>query len=190
MLGPGRIQTQRLNLEPLSVEDADAMVEVLADPSLYAFTGGEPPTLPELKARYELQVSGRSPDATEEWLNWIVRLASDGEAIGFVQATVVETGADVAWVIAPRWQGKGYASEAAVALVRWLETNGIETITAFIHPDHMASAAVARRAGLTPTEEVVDGEIAWRRRSPCGFVLADVDAAADEIAGLNSAGAD
>ena len=165
MARPSRIQTQRLNLEPLRVKDADEMVEVLADPLIYLFMGGEPPTLPELQARYELQASGRSPDATQEWLNWIVRPTSDGAAIGFVQTTVVGSDAEVAWVIAPRWQGNDYASEAAVALVGWLERHGMETITAFIHPDHEASAKVARRAGLSQTDEMVEGEIAWRRSS-------------------------
>ena len=36
------------------------------------------------------------------------------------------------------------------------------TIVAAIHPDHAASAAVARRAGMTPTAERADGEIIWR----------------------------
>jgi hypothetical protein len=30
------------------------------------------------------------------------------------------------------------------------------------HPDHHASAAVAARAGLTPTGKYVDGEQVWR----------------------------
>ena len=41
----------RLTLEPLRVDHAPAMVEVLADPALYEFTGGRPPTLDELTAR-------------------------------------------------------------------------------------------------------------------------------------------
>ena len=157
------IKTERLSLEPLKVDDAQEMVEVLADPAIYRFTGGEPPTLPELQARYQLQVTGRSPDGTQAWLNWIVRLAAGGSAIGFVQATLVGSTADVAWLINPRWQGKGYASEAAIALVDWLRSQGVEAITAYIHPDHEASAKVARRAGLSPTDEIVDGEVAWRR---------------------------
>jgi hypothetical protein len=64
------------------------MVAVLGDPALYEFTGGEPPTLDELRERYERQAVGRSPDRSEEWLNWIVRITDDGHAIGFVQATI------------------------------------------------------------------------------------------------------
>jgi hypothetical protein len=35
-------------------------------------------------------------------------------------------------------------------------------LRAAIHPDHVASAAVAHSIGLAPTSEVVDGEIVWR----------------------------
>jgi RimJ/RimL family protein N-acetyltransferase len=49
------------------------------------------------------------------------------------------------------WQGQGIASEAARAVVRWLERRGVATITAHIHPDHHASAKVETREGLQPT---------------------------------------
>jgi RimJ/RimL family protein N-acetyltransferase len=81
-----------------------------------------------------------------------------------MQATVTDDGrsADVAWEIGVPWQGRGYASEAAVAIVGWLSKRGATGIRALVHPDHDASARVAARAGLVPTDEVVDGEIAWR----------------------------
>ncbi len=158
----GLLTTGRLRLEPLRLDHADEMVDVLADPTLYAFTGGEPPTLDELRLRHQWQIRGRSPDGTEEWLNWIVRLFADGRAIGFVQATVVEGRADVAWLIGVAWQGSGYATEAVQAMIGWLRLRGVDSITAHIHADHAASAAVAARVGLAPTEEIEDGEIVWR----------------------------
>ena len=156
------LTTGRLRLEPLRLDHADEMVDLLADPALYAFTGGEPPTLDELRLRYQWQISGRSPDGTEEWLNWIVRLAADGRTIGFVQATFVDGRADVAWLIGVAWQGSGYATEAAQAMIDWLRLRGVEAITAHIHADHAASSAVASRLGLAPTEEIEDGEVVWR----------------------------
>lgn len=146
------------------------MVAVLADPALYTFTGGEPPGLEDLRRRYAAQVAGHSPDGAEQWHNWIVRRADGGDAIGFVQATVVDAGvaADIAWVIGAPWQGRGYATEAAQALVAWLREAGVAAITAHVHPDHGASARVAARAGLAATDEVEDGERVWRLRSEEG----------------------
>jgi RimJ/RimL family protein N-acetyltransferase len=66
----------------------------------------------------------RSPDPDKVWLNWIVRRRSDAQAMGTVQATLTmrdcESTANVAWVIGVDWQGQGFASEAARALVGWL----------------------------------------------------------------------
>jgi RimJ/RimL family protein N-acetyltransferase len=158
-----RIRTERLELAPLRVTDADEMVRVFGDPALHAFTGGDPPALGALRTRFERLVVGRSADGSQIWHNWIARRRPDGTAVGTVQATV-EAGApraDIAWVIGVPWQGLGYASEAAEALVGWLVKAGITTITAHIHPDHRASAAVATRAGLRPTNETTDGERVW-----------------------------
>jgi RimJ/RimL family protein N-acetyltransferase len=161
------IATARLRLVPLRVEDAEEMAVVLAAPSLYVVTGGEPPTADELRDLYAAQVAGPE-DGDEAWRNWIVREGAEhaaddgGAATGYVQATVTGTTADVAWVIGEPWQGRGYASEAAQAMVGWLGTHGVRTVTAHIHPDHDASAAVADRVGLKPTLTVEDGERLWR----------------------------
>ena len=162
---PSTITTARLTLTPLVEADADAMVDVLGDPRMYEYTGGRPLTLDELRARYRALAIGRSSDGTEQWLNWIVRTSVDAVVVGVMQSTVAADGshADVAWEIGVPWQGRGLASEAAAAVVDWLAAEGVEEIGATIHPDHGASAAVAARAGLAPTTDVVDGEVVWRR---------------------------
>ncbi len=159
------LETGRLVLDPLKVDDAEAMVSVLADPTLYAFTGGVPPSLAALQQRYRVQVRGQSPDHHEVWHNWIVRTRTPSEPIGYVQATVASDGrvADVAWVIGTRWQGRGYAIEAVRAMVGWLDGSGVAAVTAHVHPGHHASARVAARVGLRSTDEVEDGERVWVR---------------------------
>jgi RimJ/RimL family protein N-acetyltransferase len=161
------IVTARLELRPLRVDDAPEMVEVLADESLYDFTGGEPPSLETLRRRYALQVKGLSPDGKQEWRNWVVRLRQPPRpAVGIVQATIVDDGAvaEVAWVIGLPWQGRGFATEASAALVEWLETRGVGTAIAHVHPHHAASTAIARKIGLLPTDVIDDGERLWTRQ--------------------------
>lgn len=159
------LTTARLRLQPLTPADATEMTAVLADPDLYAFTGGEPPSAQELEATYHRWVAG-SPRAGEAWHNWVVRLGDGGPVIGHVQATVTRDGraADIAWLIGTAWQGRGYASEAARALVEWLTAEKTTIVSAHIHPDHGASGRVAAAAGLETTDEVRDGEVVWRRR--------------------------
>ena len=137
------------------------MVEVLADSDLYAFTGGHPPNLADLESQYEDQVAGPS-SGEEVWHNWIIRPNDTGEAVGFVQATVTGDFADVAWVVGVEWQGRGYASEAALAMRDWLASQGVEIFTAHLHPGHAASQRVAASLGMQATDEIdADGEVVW-----------------------------
>jgi RimJ/RimL family protein N-acetyltransferase len=162
------ITTERLDLLPLQVEHAAEMAAVLGDPALHTFIGGAPETPEGLLARYERLVAGPS-DPTVSWLNWVVSLRAEGRLTGTVQATLTPdplgSVAEIAWVIGTGWQGRGIATEAARGLVGWLDDKA-DVIIAHVHPDHAASAAVAAGCGLVPTDEVVDGEIRWRRTRP------------------------
>ncbi|MFF1509131.1 GNAT family N-acetyltransferase [Streptomyces sp. NPDC058326] len=168
------VRTARLDLVPLAVAHAEEMAGVLADPALHTFTGGAPLPVSRLRARYERLVAG-SPDPATVWANWVVRLRAEDRLTGTVQATVTGGGrvAEVAWVIGTDWQGRGIAREAAEGLVGLLREHGVRTLVAHVHPDHAASAAVARAAGLTPTDIVEDGEIRWERRRDAEVVDGD-----------------
>lgn len=159
------IETPRLTLEPLRVEHADEMAGVLADPRLYDYIGGTPPSPAQLRTRYALQIAGHSPDGRQGWLNWIVRERDAGAAVGIVQATIgVVDGrraAELAWVIGIAHQGRGYATEAAGAMLTWLRSRGAQTVTARVHPEHRASIAVAGHIGLSATDVIEDGETRW-----------------------------
>ncbi|WP_196827756.1 GNAT family N-acetyltransferase [Frigoribacterium sp. CG_9.8] len=162
---PEQVETERFLLEPLSVGHAAEMAEVLADPLLYEFTGGEPPTHESLVRRYAAQTVGESLDGSQWWLNWVIRRKDSGVLIGFVQATVAgepgALGADIAWVVAPKAQGNGVATEATYAMIQWLRERGVATLDAIIHPQHHASMAVAKNQGLEPTSTIENGEIRW-----------------------------
>ncbi len=159
------IASERLRLEPLSVEHAPGMVEVLADASLYEYTGGEAPSLEQLQRRYALQAVGHSDDGSQEWFNWILKLRDSDAPIGFVQATVEPSGpelvASIAWVISPNYQGQGMASEATKAMSNWLRSRGVGSFVAYVHPEHCASMGVALKQGLHPTPVMEDGEVRW-----------------------------
>jgi RimJ/RimL family protein N-acetyltransferase len=166
---PEAVQTHRLTLEPLRVEHADEMVAILQDPSLYTYTGGRAPDREELRLRYARQCCGHSPDGMQGWLNWIIREGNQRTAVGAVQATLrcEPTGllAELAWVIGTRYQGRGYATEAARAMKRWLTACGVDGFAAYISRDHQASAGVARHLGLRATDQAREGELRWATTS-------------------------
>ncbi|GAA1158509.1 RimJ/RimL family protein N-acetyltransferase [Kitasatospora gansuensis] len=161
MITAETVRTSRLTLLPLLVEHAEEMAGVLSDPALHGFIGGEPLSPEDLRARYGRMTAG-SPDPAESWLNWVLRPDEQGCLVGTVQATVTADVAEIAWIVGTPWQGRGYATEAARALVGWLREQGVGSVIAHIHPDHRASAAVAAAAGLVPTDEWHDGEVRWQ----------------------------
>lgn len=159
------LESARLLLEPLTIQHAEEMIEVLAEPALYEYTGGEAPSAQELTERYARQTAGRSVDDEQVWLNWIIRRRDSGEAIGFTQATLTRTDeavvADIAWVVAPQHQGNGFASEAASTMCRWLGRQGTEQFVAFINPANRPSVGVARNLNMHVTDVMIDGEDRW-----------------------------
>jgi RimJ/RimL family protein N-acetyltransferase len=163
-------RTERLALEPLMVESAEELFAVLDDPELHRYLGGAPLTRDDLARRYERLATRLSPDGSQVWANWLVRELATGSAVGTLQATLPAAGptagpAEVAWVIGLARQGRGLAGEAAQSLVARLESDGWQVV-AHIHPEHLASQGVARRAGLVATGEMVDGEVRYVGRRP------------------------
>ncbi len=156
------LTTARLDLIPLTATDAEDLFAVFDDPALGRWTGETPPTDVEaLRRRFAAWEAGPCQGSPERWLNWAMRRRADGRAVGHLQSTVVGDGAVVAWVVGTAFQGQGFATEAARALVTWLRETGIATIEASIHPGNVASQVVASRVGLHPTDRIDDGEVVW-----------------------------
>lgn len=161
------LSTHRLELEPLQVGHAAEMAVALDDAALHTYTGGQPASAGQLAVRYARQVAGGSQDGRQRWCNWVIRQRVSARAIGYVQATIESSQhgmvAEVAWVLAVPAQGSGLATEAATAMLTWLRGHGVQRVTAHVHPNHAASAGVARHLGLTPTHVIIDGEVRWVR---------------------------
>lgn len=91
-----------VKLRLLAVEDAAVMAEVLADPSLYAFTGGRTADHGRAEPTLRRTGGGRSPDGSQQWINLVVTWG--GQPIGYAQATVPASGpTEIAWVIVSVW---------------------------------------------------------------------------------------
>jgi SAM-dependent methyltransferase/RimJ/RimL family protein N-acetyltransferase len=170
-------RTERLDLEPLTADHAAELAPVLDDAALHEFIGGAPLPARALAQRYARLAARRSPDGEQLWGNWVMRVRETGLAVGTMQVTMPAGGpaagpAEVAWVVGLLAQGRGYAKEAACGLVALLREAGW-TIAAHIHPAHLASQRVASTAGLSPTQEVQDGEIRWVISSERSGTLAE-----------------
>jgi RimJ/RimL family protein N-acetyltransferase len=104
-------------LEPLLAAHAVEMFDVLSDPAIYEFEHQPPASVDALHRRFSLLESRVSPDGTEQWLNWVVRLPG-GELAGYLQATVLDQGrAYVAYELASRFWRRGIATAALGAVL-------------------------------------------------------------------------
>jgi RimJ/RimL family protein N-acetyltransferase len=148
-------QTARLVLEPLRPEHAQGLFEALDDPLVGRYIGGpDVSTLEELEARIERLLAGPADSRTETWRNWVVRL--EGTVIGRVEATLHDGLAEIGYVFAPRWWGRGYASEAVAWLLEALRRGGVPEAWATVDPANEPSARLLMRVGF---EEAAPGAV-------------------------------
>lgn len=148
------LSTQCCTLEPLVASHAREMFSVLSDPAIYEFENGPPASEAWLARRYELLESRTSPDRSQQWLNWVVRLPT-GELAGYVQATVLALGTSyVAFELNSRYWRQGIGSSAVTAMLEELGSNyAVQTFVAVLKTANHRSMALLRRLGFLPATE-------------------------------------
>jgi RimJ/RimL family protein N-acetyltransferase len=81
---------------------------------------------------------------------WAVEHKETGAFIGVIGFAEPDgwPGFELAWTLAPRWWGKGYATEGAGAALAYAFTVlRKDRIISLIHPENQASIRVAKRIG-------------------------------------------
>ena len=144
------LQTPRLTLEPQLAAHAEAMFAVLSDPAIYQYEHAPPASIQALRERYAYLEGRRSPDGTQQWLNWVVRLRPSAELTGYVQATVhADHRAAVAYEFASAFWHRGIASEAVRAMIDELvASHGVERLTAVLKARNQRSRRLLERLGF------------------------------------------
>jgi ribosomal-protein-alanine N-acetyltransferase len=80
---------------------------------------------------------------------WVITLKSGGEVIGMVEVRVNGFKADVGYVIARRWWGRGLATEALRPVIEWaMAQPGIYRVWALCDTANAASARVLEKVGM------------------------------------------
>lgn len=146
------LQTERLTLEPLTAWHGESLFPLLKEPLLYTYIAKEPPIAGgEVMRRFEGLETRRSPDGSELWLNWAVRLTAGGYA-GLVEATVRGSGeaAIAYWVFLPA-QRQGVGREAVAAMLAHLAEIGAREAVAYIDTRNTASIRLVEALGFART---------------------------------------
>ena len=137
-----------------TISDFAHTVELWGDAGTMEYMGGKPLSLEECWTRF-LRYLGHW--SLLGFGYWVVEERETGDFVGEVgfgnfkrdMEPPLRAIPELGWVLAPSKQGRGYATEAARAALRWgrkhFEANDFVCL---IHPDHRASIRVAAKCGF------------------------------------------
>ena len=147
------LETERLALRMFRESDTDAYFEMVSDPEVMRFLGGK--TMSRQEAwRNMAMVIGHWH--LRGYGFWAVEEKGSGEMVGRVGCWNPEgwPGLEVGWALRRRFWGRGYATEAARASVRYaFDVLGQARVISLIAPENVNSVRVAERLGERPAGE-------------------------------------
>lgn len=153
------IETDRLLLRTFTIDDAQLLYELNHDPDVIRYTYDPMKDIEHAKQvleevilpQYTLYNHGR----------WAVHLKSNLEFIGWCGLKFIaeRNEIDLGYRFAKKYWGKGYATEAAFACIKYgFEELNLQRIIGRATPENTGSISVLQKCGMRYIgEEVVDG---------------------------------
>ncbi|MGA3675530.1 GNAT family N-acetyltransferase [Lysinibacillus agricola] len=144
------LETGRLTLRLQTTDDADFILELMNDPSWLQFIGDRGLRTVEDARGYIMN----GPIRMYEQFGFCLYLVERNEdrspvgICGLVKRDLLED-VDIGFAFLPTYWGKGYAYEAASAVLAYgLDTLGLKRIVAITSQDNYASAKLLEKVGL------------------------------------------
>jgi ribosomal-protein-alanine N-acetyltransferase len=140
------VETERLLLRELELDDIDALHEVLGDPVAMRYY----PAPFDRDGVAAWIASARRSYRENGFGLWAVIARSDGRFLGdcgpMLQPVEGQLIPEVGYHIVPLEQGRGYATEAARACLAWVFANTrFDLVCSLVAPDNAPSRAVAAK---------------------------------------------
>lgn len=171
-------RTDRLRLRLVHEDDAPFYLALVNDPAFIEHIGQR--NVHSLDAaRRGLRDGPVAMQARHGHSLYLVELRADGTPVGLsglVKRDALEH-VDIGYAFLPAYRGRGYAFEAAQAVVGHAATLGIERLAAITHPGNAASIALLLRLGLRFDKLASLAP----DQPPINLYLGDVDQAAGRI---------
>ena len=133
-----------------------------------------PKTAEEARAMVEAMTPSDRAQVSPEWLARINSLTVDRWTLGYTlvrtqdgtqigqcgfKSPPLDGVVEIAYGVAPEFEGRGYATEAALALVNIaFESSSVQTVIAHTFEQSNASSRVLKKAGFRSLGQVVDPE--------------------------------
>jgi RimJ/RimL family protein N-acetyltransferase len=144
------LETDRLNLRWLSTDDAEFILELLNEPSFLRFIGDK--GVRTLDDARDYILNGPVDMYTRLGFGLYLTELKDGGApigiCGLIKRDGLEE-VDIGFAFLPKFWAKGYAYEAAAAVMAYgKDVLGLKRIVAITSPDNHVSAKVLEKLGM------------------------------------------
>ena len=146
------IETQRLRLRPLTLDDADAafMMRLVNDPGWLANIGDR--NVRDMESSRAYIQKTLNMYERYGFGSWLAELKESGQAIGtcgLVKRDSVED-VEIGYALLPEFRGRGLAIEGARAVLDYArDVLGLPRIAAIVTPANRGSIRVLEKIGLT-----------------------------------------
>jgi ribosomal-protein-alanine N-acetyltransferase len=159
-----RLETDRLVVRTWQAPDRAALEAITGDPEVMRYVhGGQPFSSDETDEFFARQA--RLVAQCDFCMGAVVERAS-GRLVGIAGAQPLGMTPDleIGWIFARDSWGRGYATEAGGAAMRYvLETLGRPRVVAIIHPDNEPSKRVSARLGMKYEARYTGSELGHRK---------------------------
>ena len=143
------LETERLRLRTLALDDAPFYLEVVNDPAFIEYIGDRGIRTVDA-ARTAIAEGPVAMQAALGHSLLLVELKQDGTPIGMCGLIKRDTlpEVDIGYAFLPQFGGKGYATEAAAAVLAFAASIGIRRVLAITSPGNAGSNAVLKKIGM------------------------------------------
>jgi ribosomal-protein-alanine N-acetyltransferase len=141
------LRTQRLIIRPLTLSDTEAYHSIVGDPLVMKFLGdGKPQTREAAVAYVEACVKS---EAENGFSRYAVLETRSGVLIGLCGYKRTEQGVDLGWRVQRHHWGRGFATEAAMAVLHHgVNDLGLPGVYSICAAENVASVRVAEKIGM------------------------------------------
>jgi len=147
-----RLVTERLVLRGWMTGDAEAALGIYGDQQVTRWLAPELEKVTDLAAMRQVLERWSAEDARmiTPAGRWAVELRDGGQLIGGASLLPLppDDEFEMGWQLGRQAWGRGYATEAGLALARWAFGQGIEQVMALVRPANARAMATVRRIGM------------------------------------------
>jgi RimJ/RimL family protein N-acetyltransferase len=156
------LETDHLVLRPFEEGDLDALLAIYEREDVARFLYQGVRSEEEVRALLERKIAGHRAESEGDTLHLAIVPKADDRLVGDCVLTITSSThrqGEIGFVVHPHHQGRGYATEAARALLRIaFEDLGLHRVIGRLEARNTASARVLEKLGMREEAHLVENE--------------------------------